>query len=285
MLQILRADSLIAVGSLLVMLTWLRKTPLSRPAGAWDGSVRRASGQTADALTGFRAKAGAVFGFLLLFYPITAAFGAMWTAILLFTAEDLCGSLPHAAYVVRPEPYLAVWFMPGLLLGILCGVAVIDLSLGALMGRPYYEHPSLWGVAAGNTGQRSRHGLAFFSLLLLPLILGYVTLFMPWNARFEEERVVIHDLYALREQVYSYDDIDLVAKVSHDVGPSGAARPHPMIYLFFRDGRRWCDEDYGTRPSDCRGADEAFLAFLCERSGRPLTQAKFIEDVTGSKSP
>jgi hypothetical protein len=168
--------------------------------------------------------------------------------------------------------------MPGLLLGIQCGVAAIDLALGAIMGRPYYEHPSLWGVAAGNTPlrQHSRHGLAFFSLLLLPLILGYVTLFMPWNARFEEGRVVIHDLYALREQAYSYDDIDRIVAVSPETaGPCG------QIRLTFRDGRRWCDEDYGTRPVEYRGDDDKFLAFLSEKSGRPVTRVKFVEDATG----
>ncbi len=102
---------------------------------------------------------------------------------------------------------------------------------------------------------------------------------MPWNARFEQERVVIHDLWAFHEQVYSYGDIDKVVVVSHDVGPAGDMRAHPMIYLFFHDGRRWCDEDYGTRSAEYRTDDNKFLAFLCDKSGCPLTKAKLFEDV------
>jgi hypothetical protein len=281
MLQILRADSLLVVGSLLVALTWLRRIPLPHSPRARDDPNQRSAGQALGASPVMRPKAKALFGYLLLFYPLWGAFGAMWTAIFLFLAQDSLGALPRAGYVVTPEPYFAVWFMPGLLLGIQCAAATIDLSLGALMGRQYYEHPALWRPNTRNPRlhECSRHGLAVFALLLLPLILGYVTLFIPWNARFEEGRVKIHDFWAFREQSYAYDDIDIVVQVSHRVGPAGDVRPHPMIYVFFHDGRRWCDEDYGTRPSEYRAADEAFLAFLCKKSGRPLTRVQFITDV------
>ena len=274
MLYILRADSLIAVGSLLSILVWLRPIPPPRAEEAAAG----------------RPSWGVVVGFLPLFYLFTAAFGTLWTLLLWCVAEEGIASGPPAVYVVRPEPYFCVWGLPGLMLGIQCGGAAADLVLARLLGWQYYQSwvvrplhaargrtSEAWAVLARSAPHvlpRERAGLAVFHLVFLGPILGYVALFLPWNARFEQNRIVIHDLWAVGEQVYSYDDIDKVVAVSPDVGGG-------RIYVFFRDGRRWCDEDYGVRTVEYRADDDKFLAFLCENAGLPLTRVKSIEEVSG----
>lgn len=276
MLQIIRADSLIAVGSLLTMLVWLRKFPL--PPTSRDDE------QAAHPFVRWRVFAG----FLLLLYLFTAAFAALWTWLLWLIAHDGLASEPPAVYVVKPEPFVAVWVLPGLLLGLQCGVAALDLAMIGFLGPRYYQSWTLWGRLPAPNPQalvRGRESLTLLHLFSLALILWYVALFMGWHTRFGEERVVIHDLCGFGEHAYSYDDIDKVVAVSQDRGEDGDVRIHPTIYLFFRDGRRWCDEDYGTRGPEYRGDDDKFLAFLCEKSGRPLTRVRSIEEATDDAAP
>ena len=218
MLYILRADSLIAVGLLVIALLWLRKVSLPPSPGVGPGPATGA----VSCLPFSWPNAAKVAAFLLLFYPATIVSAALWTPLLWFIAEDGIAAHPPAAYVIKPEPYVCVWALPGLLLGLFSGATALDVALGALMERSYYSSAVLWGPAATRDPHlllRTRRAIAVFALALMPLTVGFVTLFLPWNARFEQERIVIHDLWAAGEQVYSYDDIDKVVAVS----PGGSA--------------------------------------------------------------
>jgi hypothetical protein len=263
MLYILRADSLIAVGALLVALLWLRKASFPPPSPGGPPPLSWANARRAAA-------------FLLLFYPATITLSALWILLLWFVAEQQFAASP-AVFVVRPEPYVCVWGLPGMLLGLLCGVTLLDVALGAIVGPAFHSSVGMWGPSVARDPsilRRTRRGAAVLALVTLPLVLGYVTLFLPWNARFEQDRVVIHDLWAFRDQTYSYRDIAKVVSVAPDAGRS-------EVCVFFRDGRVWSDEDYGSRTVEYRADDDKFLAFLCEKSGRPLTRVKSFEEVSG----
>jgi hypothetical protein len=231
-----------------------------------------------------RRKLAALAVYLPLFYLFTAAFAAFWTLVLLRLAREHLGECPPSAYMITPEPYFAVWSLPGLETGAMCGSTALDLLLAAVLGRRYFSADWQSGILGPPWDQRQmmrgRRVVAVLCVVLLAPLLVYQTLFMDWYARFDEERIAFNDLFTFGETVYPYSAVDKVVEVSDDRTPTGEAVPHKRLYLFFHDGRRWCDEDYGTRSPEYRTDDDRFLAFVCARSGRPLTRVRFLEDAT-----
>jgi len=78
------------------------------------------------------------------------------------------------------------------------------------------------------------------------------------------------------ETVRPYSSIEKVVQTSCE-NSDGKTVEVTRIHIIFKDGARWKDGDYFALHQ----SNQPWVAFVCTASGKPLTQAQFIEDVVG----
>jgi hypothetical protein len=187
-------------------------------------------------------------------------------------------SLPTGVYERMPKLTPLSFLLPSMVLGILIGALATDLVLRRAMGDRFgaYEF-AFGGGAPGRPGDR---GMPLLTLVVAGLATGLVTMSVDHYSRFEEERVVVNPFWGYGEVSYPYSAVEAVVRTSH-IHNKGREYPHTRYFILFADGRRWCNEDYGSPASGVLREDADLADFVCRQTGKPLTSVKHIEDFPG----
>jgi hypothetical protein len=198
----------------------------------------------------------------------------LWTLLLAWLADLRLNHLPEGTLVLRPEPAWALWLLPGLFLALTSYLIPLAVLTRLLLG---------YGLADYVRHERARTGVDEWAgqkpalLFLLPL-LGFTALAMNCSVRFEPTGIALHPFLSLSERVYPYSSVEQVVETSHRKAPLGNEVEGKRLYILFNDGRRWCNEDL-ARSNPFRPDEEKAIRLVCQRAGKPLTQARLLDDV------
>jgi hypothetical protein len=152
-----------------------------------------------------------------------------------------------------------------------------------LLGRGRFIEALFW--EEGRLGAEGREVdallrfLRYFALSVGVACAAFVGLALNWYARFTDDAVVVKRFLAAREEVHSYDSVVQVVWTG-PVGKDGQPAARGDIHLRFADGTTWGTDQTFVLPDD-DAQRQRFLDFLAEKTGRPITRARRIEDVPG----
>jgi hypothetical protein len=212
--------------------------------------------------------------------PTAFALGAGWAVLFHHLGEARARSFWPAVFLFKPYSYGMVCAVPGLLLGIFSAIPLLLLFMRLLLGRRRFIESLFW--EEGRFGGNVDALLRFFRYLALFVSLAcaaFVGLAMNWYARFTDDAIVIKRLLGAREEVYPYGSVVQIVWAR----PAGEVdRPVPPgdVHLRFADGKTWGTDQTFFLPADA-AERQRFLDFLAEKTGRPITRARSLQDVPG----
>jgi hypothetical protein len=214
------------------------------------------------------------------FFLATAAVTTLGFAVLLgWLGASYQAGLPKGLYQRMPELSWVSFLLPSLLLGILTGALTADFALRLALGNRYGEYDLAFG--GGSAGRPGDRGMPLLTVAVVVLVTGWVTFSLDSYSRFEEERAVISPFWGFGERSYQYSDVKAVVHSSH-VRSRSREIEHPRYFIFFTDGRCWCNEDHGHPDQRVLDDDASLAAFVCRQAGKPLTRVRHIEEWTGN---
>jgi hypothetical protein len=212
--------------------------------------------------------------------PTAFALGAGWAVLLHHLGEARARSFGPAVFLFKPYSYGMVCAVPGLLLGIFSVPPLLLLLMRLLLGRRRFTEALFW--EEGRLGGNVDALLRFFRCLALFVSLAcaaFVGLAMNWYARFTEDTVVVKRLLGAREDVYPYGSVVQIVW-ARPAGEVGQPVPPGDIHIRFADGKTWGTDQTFFLPADA-AERQRFLDFLREKTGRPITRARSLQDVPG----
>ena len=183
----------------------------------------------------------------------------------------------------RPFPYGAYFGLLGIFLGILTAIPVLMLAARVVMGKRRFIEYAHWdegrnrdagkecgrgapepvgGCPAGRSAWRGR-GLPDHELVHLP----------------DGGRGPINCWYWPTREVRPYDTVQEIVVTSHR-RVSKEVMKGPDLGLRFSDGRTWRTGGAFHLPHDPDEVKE-LLDFLRRKTGKPITQARLLDDLPG----
>jgi hypothetical protein len=201
-----------------------------------------------------------------------------WGLLFQVLGEQRARSLAPAVFVFTPL-YGVVCAVPALFLGIFSSLPVLMLPVRLLLGRRRFTEYLFWDE--GRLGPGYADGVIRL-LTGMALVLGvgsavFVGVVLNWYTRFGEDEIAIKRPLALREEVHPYGDVEQIVVGSRRLqGNEVAARDD--VGLRFRDGRTWSTEQRCGPPPE-PGERERLLAFLRQKTGKPVTRVRFLREV------
>jgi hypothetical protein len=189
--------------------------------------------------------------------------GGGWAALFHLLGEGRARSFGPAVFLFTPFAYGVVCGLPAVFLGIFTAIPVTALLARLLLGWRRFTEYLFWDegrLAAGGgiTPDGVIRMLSHLAVLAGVLCVVFVCLVMNWYARFTDEGIAIKDLFAFREEAYSYAGVTQMVLTTHEQQDRELV-PRENVYLRFADGRTWRTGTLTLRP---RAEWQRFLDFL-----------------------
>jgi hypothetical protein len=215
-------------------------------------------------------------------FPVTfLALGVGWAMLFDYLGEQHARAFPPAVFLFKPFSYAIVCALPALFLGIFTTLPLLALLGRVVLGRQRFLEYLFWDEGRLRAGYPDR---AVRLLTALAVLVGvgsavWVGLVMSWYTRFGEDEIAVKGLFAVREDVHRYGDVEQVV-VSSQRRVGDDVFPGVDLGLRFRDGRTWRTGQTFALPVDA-GERDRFLEFLRQKTGKPFTQVRLLDDVPG----
>jgi hypothetical protein len=209
------------------------------------------------------------FGAFLLFGALFFLLTWLWMVGLTDVAEERLSRLPAAAFRLHPEGW-AFWIGPRIFLGLVSAGVLAYVPARIWFWRRYQEQRRIDRLGVVQT------------IVTLIVLVGYVVLAKDWYSQFEEDRIVISPFWSFGEEIHAYQDVDKIIRTSHLRTLGGDEVPRTRYFLVFADGRSWNADDYppvGSSADAIQQFHSAWLQFLLKKTGKPVTDAKHIEEM------
>jgi hypothetical protein len=207
----------------------------------------------------------------------------LWAVLFNFLAEQHARTFPPGVFLFTPAVYWAVFGVPAVFLGIFTTAGILEPFVRILLGRRYAEYCYWEQARRGLSGPAGvqLYGRRFklFAWLLGVLMAAWVVLAMNWYVRFTEEAIAIQPLFGIKERVYPYNRVQQVVLTTHVVVKRDVI-PREGLHLRFDDGQTWSTGQTFAVP-DAPGERKRLLEFLMSKTGKPILQARLIEEVPG----
>lgn len=178
-------------------------------------------------------------------------------------------------YVIDPVTQRATWLKWVMPHGLLAGFAVLWFITEWFMSRRY----SRWWLAKYRLAGNYRFGCDYVRAirtvmgLLAALSVPLAVLQADWYTRVDDRHFVVNEFWGLGETPYRFDQIDKIVMTAHLHTKTGEVVTRNRLFLVFTDGYQWCLDP----PLEY----DDWLGYVCKKSGKPVTRARFIEDVVG----
>jgi hypothetical protein len=117
-----------------------------------------------------------------------------------------------------------------------------------------------------------------FALMAVAFTAGsalFVAAVMSIRDEFRDDRVILNRPWPFRSASYPYGRVVALARVARFQAPNGNILSRPYHAIRFDDGQTWAP--HGFLPDGPR--DEAILALVSERSGRPIQELDLIDEM------
>jgi len=221
--------------------------------------------------------------FVLLLIVLFLALGAGWAYLLHLLGEEHARTFPPAVFLFKPFAYGIVFAVPALFLGIFSSMPVLVGSARLIMGRQRFLEYLYWDE--GRVGQEGWSpdaiiGVVSFLALLVGILSAlFACLALNWYARLTEDEIAIKRLFAFGEEVHPYDSVEQIVVTTHRRQGKETVQGEDLG-LRFRDGRTWSTDQTFALPRDAAERDR-LLAFLQQKTGKPITRARLLKDVPG----
>lgn len=216
----------------------------------------------------------------LLFIVSMLGMGIVWAFVFHYLGEARARALPSGVFAFKPAIYGAIFGVPAIFLGIFSSMGILEVFTRIVLGRRYTEY-SHWAQARLGQVRQQRLGrrFFFFAWFLGGLMALWVLLAMNWYVVLTDNEIALKPLFGIREQVYPYPRVQQIVLTSHVVVKKEVI-PREGLHLRFDDGQTWSTGQTFALP-DAAGEKKRLLEFLAQKTDKPLTRAKFIEDVPG----
>lgn len=211
---------------------------------------------------------------LLLF---TAGLTVAWFLLLYYLGTLRLQELPSSFIVTKP---VGSWFLLAptcFFLGLPTAAIPASLLLSFLVRRRYAEFAHF---EYEQSSPARRRALSAFLLVPTMVVLIVVTLCLNSYSRMDNQQIAIN-WWGVGERTRPYDSIDKIIVTSSWRASKNEIRSGKRLHIIFNDGEEWwCDWHNMRFGPSCRDSDE-LLNILSAKSGKPVTKALFIKDVTG----
>ncbi len=221
--------------------------------------------------------------FIPLFLVTFLALAAGWAFLLHLLGEEHARTFPPAVFLFKPFAYGIVFAVPAIFLGIFSAIPLLAGLTRLLLGRRRFLEYLYWDE--GRLGHQNVHPEALIKMLsFLALLAGilsaiFALLVLNWYARLNDDEIAIKRLFALGEEVHPYDTVTQIVVTTHRrVGKETMAGED--LGLRFGDGRTWTTDQTFALPRD-KAERDRLLAFLQQKTGKPITRARLLKDVPG----
>jgi hypothetical protein len=215
--------------------------------------------------------------------PTAFALGAGWAVLFHHLGEARARSFGQAVFLFKPYSYGMVCAVPGLLLGIFSVIPLLLLFMRLLLGRRRFIESLFWEEgrfeAVGRNVDAVLRAFRWLALFVSLATAVFVGLALNWYARFTDDAVVIKRLLVAREEVHPYGSVVQIVWV-RPAGEVDQPVPPGDVHLRFADGQTWGTDQTFFLPADA-AERQRFFDFLREKTGRPITRARSLQDVPG----
>ena len=194
----------------------------------------------------------------------------LWTILLIRLVRLRDSSMPPHLLMVRLQSDLDAWGVPGLFLGIISGGWLVAICNRAIFSTEFCR---LWQAAENHkTGQDIPKLIRLLSIWVIYASMIWVTLFLNWYTRLEEDCIVISPFFGLVEKKYTYDRIEHLVETTHLKAPNGNLVERTRYFVLFDDGESWCHDSLLRDP-------QPLVDLLKAKTGKQFKRVRFIEDV------
>ena len=203
-----------------------------------------------------------------------------WVALFIFLGAQRIDALQASFAVVGSSLSWAGFILPAFFLGIVSSFLPLWVAARLVAGRRFAEYAH---YEYERVGAARRLGISAFFLLVMAVIMVVVNLCLNSYSRIDTQTIAVN-WYGMGENTYSYESIDKIIVTSNWRTPKDEIRSDKRLHIIFSDGEDWwCDCNNIRFGPSCRDGDE-LLEILSAKSGKPVTKALFIEDVTGHRT-
>lgn len=204
----------------------------------------------------------------------------VWAVVFDYLGQARARSFPSGVFVFKPAVYWAIFGVPAIFMGIFSAIGIMEVLTRILVGRNYTEY-SHWAQARLGQARQQRftRRFYFFAWFLGGALAIWTVLCMNWYVRLTENEIAIKPLFGITEKVYPYNRIEQIVLTSHS-WVQNEAIPGEGLHLRFDDGQKW-STGQTFRVPDVPEERKRLLDLLSQKSGKPITQAKLIEQVPG----
>lgn len=204
-----------------------------------------------------------------------------WAVVFDYLGEQHARTFPAGVFVFKPAVYWAVFGVPAIFLGIFSSVAIVEPLTRVLLGRRYTEYCHWEQARRGLHGpvgvQRFGRRFILFAVLLGLVMAAWTVLAMNWYVRLTDNDIAIKPLFDIGEQLHPYPRVQQIVLTSHTRVKNDII-PREGLHLRFEDGQTWSTGQTFALP-DTAEEKKRLLDFLMQKTGKPLTRARLIEDV------
>jgi hypothetical protein len=245
-------------------------------------ATRRESDRGLDRLT-LRSYQWVNLVILPVFIVTMLGMGIGWAMLFNYLGDEHARTFPPGVFVFKPAVYWAIFGVPSVFLGIFGCTAILEPLTRILLGRRYPEY-CYWEQArrglAGPVGvQRYGRRFVLFAVVLGSLMALWMVLAMNWYVRLTENEIAIKPLFVIGEQLHPYNRVQQIVLTTHTRVKQDVI-PREGLHLRFDDGQIW-STGQSFRLPDTPEERKRLLEFLCRKTGKPLTQAKLLDNVPG----
>ncbi|HVS33988.1 MAG TPA: hypothetical protein VMS17_00275 [Gemmataceae bacterium] len=214
--------------------------------------------------------------FVMLFF--TFILRPVWSLLFVFFWDQRLESLRRSNMaIVAPWSWLAC-IPPSFFLGLVSSFFLVNLVGFLVIGRKRFNEYSR--LEYERRGAARTRAVSRFFLVLMVIIIIVVTLALNCYSRFDSQHIV-DNWWGIGERTRSYGSIDKIVVTSQFKTAKGEVFSDKRLHIIFDDGEDWwCNWDQVRFGPSCRDGNE-LVSILSTKSGKPVTQAPFIEDVTG----
>ncbi len=185
--------------------------------------------------------------------------------LLVWIANWCAGLLPRADMVLAPITP-AYWFLPALMLGLLCGIVVALGIVRRLLGERNSEYEAYWARASKMDSVKANRVVmeVCAGLCAMLIFLGLRTYVLVSG-----DALIVNGYFSLGETRYHLADIRKIETAPRFIAPNGDTVARREYVVTFADGRRWTT-DIAADPD--QATKRALVQLLSRRSGVPVEE-------------
>ena len=205
---------------------------------------------------------------------------ALWPTLLWLHSVRL-STLPPSRFLIPERPDPVLWLVISACSSCGLGLMIPVLLTPAVFRRDMLER--FWRASSALDKFDSRRVLVYMGVFFATVPMVASVFLMGWYYRFDERGVTSNDLLGVGERFRPYEEVARVVQVERYRRSNGNIVIRPYYRIVFRDGSHWTNYDHMLMVDEFVPLTEfaPLIDFVCQKTGKPLEQAEFLENAPG----